>query len=99
MSNPNPDNKVQEAKDLVAQAKANPTMNPSIYYCIAPYIYVSHMEFLVKPNWLVEVFNKHLNLDDWPSYDNTVTNDLTLGTDLEQSQVKLEDQVSSTNLK
>ena len=39
------------------------------------------MESLVKPNWLVEVFNKHLDSDDWPSYDNAVANDLTSGKD------------------
>jgi hypothetical protein len=98
-----PDDETQEAKDLVAQAEANPAMNPSIYYRLAPYIYVSRMESLVKPNWLVEVFNKHLDSDDWPSYDNAVANDLTSGTDSankrKQAQVKLEDRVSSANSK
>lgn len=72
-----PDDEIQEAKDLMAQAEANPAMNPTIYYWLAPYIYVSRMEALKKPNWLVEVFNRHLESDDWPSYDKAAMNPLT----------------------
>lgn len=97
------DDEIQEAKDLVAQAEANPAMNPAIYYRLAPYMYVSRLEALKKPNWLVEVFNKHLESDDWPACDKAVANDITSVTDSahkrNQDQVKLEDRVSSSNSK
>ena len=97
------DDEIQEAKDLVAQAEANPAMNPAIYYRLAPYMYVSRLEALKKPNWLVEVFNKHLESDDWPAYDKAVANDITSVIDSvhkrNQDKAKLEDRVSSSNSK
>jgi len=98
-----PDDEIQQAKDLVAQAEANPAMNPSIYHRLVEYIYISRMESLVKPNWLVEVFNEHLDSNDWPLYDKAVANGLTSSTDSankrKQEQVKLEERVSSTGSK
>ena len=74
-----------------------------IYGCPLPYIYGSHMEALKKPNWLVEVFNNHLESDDWPLYDKAVANDLTLSTSSVHKrtsiQAKLEDRPSGFNSK
>jgi hypothetical protein len=36
---------------------------------VGAYFYGSRMESLKKPNWLVEVFNEHLESYDWPSDD------------------------------
>ena len=98
-----PDDVTQQAKDLVAQAEANPAMDPTMYYQLAPYIYISRLEALRKRNWLVEVFNKHLESDDWPTCDKAVANDITSGTysayKRNQDQAKLEDRVSNSNSK
>ena len=95
-----PDDVTQKAKDLVAQAEANPVMVLTMW---GPYIYISRLEALKKPNWLVEVFNKHLESDDWPACDKAVANDITSGTDSaykrNQDQAKLEDRVSNFNSK
>ena len=94
---------IQWAKDLVAKAESDPAMDPNVYRQLAPYIYGTNLQALVKPNWIVEVFNKHLESDDWPSYDKAVANDLTPGTDSaqkrNQDQAKIEDRVSSSNSK
>jgi hypothetical protein len=98
-----PDDETQQAKDDVAEAEANPAMDAAKYRRLAPYIYISRLEALKKPNWLVEVFNEHLESDDWPAYDKAVANDLTSGTDSahkrNQDKAKLEDRVSSSNSK
>ena len=95
-----PDDVTQKAKDLVARAEANPVMDLTMW---GPYIYISRLEALKKPNWLVEVFNKHLESDDWPACDKAVANDITSGTDSaykrNQDQAKLEDRVSNFNSK
>jgi len=43
-----------------------------------PYLYAYRMESLEKPNWLVEVFNEHLDSEDWPSDDRALANPLPL---------------------
>jgi hypothetical protein len=68
---------IQLTKDLVTQAESNPVMDPHIYRQLAPYIYGTNLEALMKPNWLVEVFNKHLESDDWPLYDKAAAKDPT----------------------
>ena len=73
------DEAIKQARDVVAQAERNPAMDPTImyyYYQLAPYIYGSRLEALVKPKWLVEVLNEHLESDDWPSCDKAAVNSL-----------------------
>ena len=70
---------IKQARDVVAQAERNPAMDPTImyyYYQLAPYIYGSRLEALLKPKWLVEVLNEHLESDDWPSCDKAAVNSL-----------------------
>ena len=80
-----PDEEVRGVKEYVAVGKYDP-----IYAYPPPYIYGSHMEALKKPNWLVEVFNKHLKSNDWPSYDKAVANNLTSPTDSEQKWTSIQ---------
>ena len=73
------DEAIKETRDFVAKAERVPAMDPTImyyYYQLAPYIYGSRLEALVKPKWLIEVFNEHLESDDWPSYDKAAANPL-----------------------
>jgi hypothetical protein len=82
---------VREVKEYVAGGKYDP-----IYGYPPSYIYGSHMEAIKKPNWLVEVFNNYLELDNWPSYDKAVANNLISST---STQGKLEDRVSGSSSK
>jgi hypothetical protein len=91
---------IQQAIDFMA---SQTPVNPSNAHLAGVYFYGSGMESLKKPNWLVEVFSKHLESADWPAYDKAVANDLTSGTDSahkrNQDKAKLEDRVSSSNSK
>lgn len=92
------DEEVQGVREYVAAGKYDP-----IYGYPPPYIYGSHMEALRKPNWLVEVFNNHLESDDWPLHDMAVANDLTLSTGSARKrtsiQAKLEERPLGSNSK
>lgn len=74
---------VQQAIDFMT---SRTPINPSNAHLVGAYFYGSGMESLKRPNWLVEVFNKHLESDDWPSYDKAVANDLTSDTYSTQKQ-------------
>lgn len=91
----------EEIQDVKNHVDGSNITNPT--YLPPAYVYASRMAALMKPNWLVEAFNNHFDLDDWPSYNKAVANGLTSGMDLankrKQEQVRLDDQVSSTNSK
>jgi len=69
-----------EVQQAIGFMTSRTPVDPSNAHLVGAYFYGSRMESLKKPNWLVEVFNKHLESDDWPSYDKAVPNDLTSGT-------------------
>ncbi|KIM39245.1 hypothetical protein M413DRAFT_447193 [Hebeloma cylindrosporum] len=70
---------VLRVKDFVALLEKDPALDAGMadmYRQLAPYAYASSMEALVKRNWLVEVFNKHLKAEDWPSNDKAAANEI-----------------------
>ncbi|KIM39246.1 hypothetical protein M413DRAFT_447194 [Hebeloma cylindrosporum] len=68
--------KIKQATDAIM---AGILMVPTNFHLIDAYRYGYSMEALMKRNWLVEVFNKHLGSHDWPPYDSdkAVANDIT----------------------
>jgi hypothetical protein len=71
---------IQQAMDFMASMASGRPVDPSKAHLVGAYFYASGMESLKKPNWLIEVFNKHLESDDWPLDDKAVANDITAGT-------------------
>ena len=67
---------IKEARDFVAgygtKLKAN--------FLPVPYVYGACMDSLKEPNWLIEVFNEHLESNDWPSNDKAKANSLVPAT-------------------
>ena len=78
-------------------------VDPSNAHHLGAYFYGSGLESLMKPNWLVQVFNKHLESDDWPLYDKAIANDLTSSTSSApkrtSTQAALEDRALGSNSK
>jgi hypothetical protein len=71
---------IQQAMDFMAFMASGRPFDSSKVHLVGAYFYGSGMESLKKPNWLIEVFNKHLDSDDWPLDDKAVANDITPGT-------------------
>jgi len=67
---------IKEVNDFVARAELDPAIDASMFYQLLPRIYGSRMEALGRPKWLVEILDKHLKSDDWPSDDKAVANPL-----------------------
>ena len=90
---------IKEARDFVAGYGANlkPKLLPG------PYVYGARMDSLKEPNWLVKVFNEHLESDDWPSDDKAKANSLVLDTHSAQKrtsqQATLEERAQGSNSK
>ena len=91
---------IQKAIDFMA---SRTPVDPSIAHHLGAYFYGSGLESLKKPNWLIEVFNKHLESHDWPLYDKAVANDLTSSTGSApkrtSTQAALEDRALGSNSK
>ena len=61
---------INRARDFVARAKLDLDLFPP------PYVYGARMDSFKEPNWLVGVFNDHLESNDWPSNDKAKANSL-----------------------
>ena len=79
---------IKEARDFVA-VHGN-ALTPEFFPHAFAYVYGETLDSLKKPGWLVEVFNKHLEMDDWPHYDNAKAN--LLGSPTVSSQKRTSDQ-------
>jgi len=65
---------IKKVNDFVARAELDPAMDASIFYELLTRTYGSRMEALGRPKWLMEILDKHLKSDDWPSDDKAVAN-------------------------
>ena len=88
---------IKVARDYVAGLKVPADFLPP------QYIYGARMDSLKEPKWLVEVFNEHLKLNDWPSDDKANANSLVLATHSAQKrtsqQATLEERAQGSNSK
>ena len=63
---------IKEARDFVA-VQGNP-LTPEFIPHVLAYVYGDRIDSLKKPDWLVELFNKHLEMNDWPNNDKATAN-------------------------
>ena len=88
---------INRARDFVAGTKLDLHLFPP------PYVSGARMDSLKEPNWLVGVFNEHLESNDWPSNDKAKANSLVSVTHSSQKrtsqQATLDDRAQGPNSK
>ena len=88
---------IKRARDYVTGANLDADLLP------APYVYGARMDSLKEPNWLIKVFNEHLESNDWPSNDKAKANSLVPATRSSKKrtsqQATLEERAQGSNSK